>query len=152
MLQVHPYTSFYYSSSILFVLLHILVDFFRRHSGSTRSLHGSLKVYEISSHCLHDALTFDFIFLPHSKMKANTKAVRRYYTNNRSDIIRRKTLTACRTVGRVPRATTIHAHAMPLDELMRAFDAWLTTREREDALRTRRSQRMDDLVAKFNRP
>jgi hypothetical protein len=85
-------------------------------------------------------------------MRANTKAVRRYYTNNRSDIIRRKTLTACRTFGRVPRAATIQAHAMPLDELICAFNAWLATREREDVLRTRRSQRMDELVAKLNRP
>ena len=46
------------------------------------------------------------------KVLGNTASVRKYYRSHRNDIIKQKTLHACKQEGRIPRLSTMQKHQM----------------------------------------
>ena len=76
----------------------------------------------------------------------NTLAVRRYYAKHRSVIIQSKTLNACRTVGRVPRLTTIRRHDLSLHDLEAAFKDWLQVSVQSEFVKRKRTLKIHALL------
>jgi len=77
----------------------------------------------------------------------NTLAVRRYYGRNRSNIIKTKTLLACRHEGRVPRPNTIQMYSMSIDDILRAFQDWQEHVAPADPLRIKQTNKMNAVLA-----
>ena len=51
----------------------------------------------------------------------NTASVRKYYRSHRNDIIKQKTLHACKQEGRIPRLSTIQKHQMQWNDVLQAY-------------------------------
>ena len=71
----------------------------------------------------------------------NRMYVRKYYKSHRRDIISHKTIRACRLYGRIPFASTILEHDVPLQALTAAFGEWQESRVADDVLAARRTLR-----------
>ena len=52
------------------------------------------------------------------KVLGNTASVRKYYRSHRNDIIKQKTLHACKQEGRIPRLSTMQKHQMQWNDVL----------------------------------
>ena len=58
----------------------------------------------------------------------NTASVRKYYRSHRNEIIKQKTLHACKQEGRIPRLSTMQKHQMQWNNVLQAFAEWQASR------------------------
>ena len=75
----------------------------------------------------------------------NTASVRKYYRSHRNDIIKQKTLHACKQEGRIPRLTTMQKHQCNGD-VLQAFAEWQASRPANDGDRKKRESRLRALM------
>ena len=76
----------------------------------------------------------------------NTASVRKYYRNHRNNIIKQKTLHACKQEGRIPRLSTMHKHQMQWNDVLQAFAEWQASRPANDGDRKKRESRLRALM------
>ena len=76
----------------------------------------------------------------------NTTSVRRYYRNHRDEIIKQKTLHACKQQGRIPRLSTMEKHQMQWNDVLQAFAEWQASRPASDGVRIKRESRLRALM------
>ena len=76
----------------------------------------------------------------------NTASVRKYYRNHRDEIIKQKTLHACKQEGRIPRLSTMQKHQMQWNDVLQAFAEWQASRPANDGERMKRESRLRALM------
>ena len=76
----------------------------------------------------------------------NTASVRKYYRNHRDEIIKQKTLHACKQEGRIPRPSTMQKHQMQWNDVLQAFAEWQASRPANDGDRKKRESRLRALM------
>ena len=76
----------------------------------------------------------------------NTASVRKYYRNNRDEIIKQKTLHACKQEGRIPRLSTMQKHQMQWNDVLQAFAEWQASRPANDVELMKRESRLRALM------
>ena len=76
----------------------------------------------------------------------NTASVRKYYCKHRDEVIKHKTLQACRQEGRIPRISTLRKHNMQWKDVLDAFAAWQATKSAGDRERRKRESRLHALI------
>ena len=76
----------------------------------------------------------------------NTASVRKYYRSHRNDIIKKKTLHACKQEGRIPRLSTMQKHQMQFADILQAFAEWQASRPASDGERIKRESRLRALM------
>jgi hypothetical protein len=72
----------------------------------------------------------------------NTASVRKYYRNHRDEIIKQKTLHACKQEGRIPRLSTMEKRQMQWNDVLQAFAEWQASRQANDGVRMKRETRL----------
>ena len=80
------------------------------------------------------------------KVLGNTASVRKYYRSHRNDIIKQKTLHACKQEGRIPRLSTMQKHQMQWNDVLQAFAEWQASRPASDGDRKKRESRLRALM------
>ena len=78
------------------------------------------------------------------KVLGNTASVRKYYRSHRNDIIKQKTLHACKQEGCIPRLSTMQKHQM--HDVLQAFAEWQGSRPANDGKRMKRESRLRALM------
>ena len=76
----------------------------------------------------------------------NTASVRKYYRNPRAEIIKQKTLHACKQEGRIPRLSTMQKHQLQCNDILQAFAEWQASRPANDGVRMKRESRLRALM------
>ena len=76
----------------------------------------------------------------------NTASVRKYYRNHRDEIIKQKTLHACKQEGRIPRLSTMQKHQLQCNDVLQAFAEWQASRPANDCVRMKRESRLRALM------
>ena len=76
----------------------------------------------------------------------NTASVRKYYRNHRDEIIKQKTLHACKQEGRIPRLSTMQKHQLQCNDVLQAFAEWQESRPANDGVRMKRESRLRALM------
>ena len=76
----------------------------------------------------------------------NTASVRKYYRNHRDEIIKQKTLHACKQEGRIPRLSTMQKHQLQCNDILQAFAEWQASRPANDGVRMKRESRLRALM------
>jgi len=76
----------------------------------------------------------------------NTASVRKYYRNHRDEIIKQKTLHACKQEGCILRLSTMQKHQLQCNDILQAFAEWQASRPANDGVRMKRETRLRALM------